>query len=344
VVRTRNDVALYVLNHKRGHLRDLENAFKVSLSIVSDPNVSGVQSYIIDRGEQVHTLEAAKALIATQAAAHPMHGEDAADEDDAVDAELESEVETEETEGLTEQAGEAGEGEGEQEGGGHRGKRRRRRRGRGGSEARETSQPREDREAAVAERTTETRGEEGEAEEDDSEEQPSVSRDDNQDGGERRPRRRGRRGGRRRRGTIGDREDGLAGSISDELAPPQPSEAEIAVADFDGSVPELTPSIAQPEPVAASQPSLQPDDHAPHAVAPTPEEAAQEAEKAARRRSTVREKVSFGTNSAPSEAPAPVTQAPEPAAGSSAEPAAESNGESQPRKAGWWSRRFGGGE
>ena len=31
VVRTRTDVALYVLNHKRGHLRDLENSFKVTL-------------------------------------------------------------------------------------------------------------------------------------------------------------------------------------------------------------------------------------------------------------------------------------------------------------------------
>ena len=77
VVRTRNDVALYVLNHKRGHLRDLENAFKVTLAVVSDPNVSGVQSYIIDRGEQVHTLEAAKTLIAAQAAAQPMHGDEA---------------------------------------------------------------------------------------------------------------------------------------------------------------------------------------------------------------------------------------------------------------------------
>jgi ribonuclease E len=339
VVRTRNDVALYVLNHKRGHLRDLENGFKVTLSVVSDPNVSGVQSYIIDRGEQVHTLEAAKTLIATQAAAHPMHSEDAADEDEAVDAELESEVETEETEGLAEEAGEAGDSEGEQDGGQRRGKRRRRRRGRGGSEAREASQPREDGEAAVAEPGSETQGEEGEAEED-SGEQPSSAHGDDQ-GGERRPRRRGRRGGRRRRGGNGDREDGLAGSISDELAPPQASEAEIAVADFDGGAPEPAPSFARPEPVAVSQPSLQPEDHAPHAVAQAPEETAQEAEKAARRRSTVREKVSFGTSSAPAEASAPVTQAPEPAVG---ETAAESNGEAQPRKAGWWSRRFGGGE
>ena len=275
VVRTRNDVALYVLNHKRGHLRDLENAFKVSLAVVSDPNVSGQQSYIIDRGEQVHTLEAAKALIAAQAAAHPMHGEDTSDEDEALDAELESEVETEETEGLAEEASEAGDGEAEQDGGQRRGKRRRRRRGRGGGKPREASQPREDGEAAVAEQGAETQGEEGEAEEDESEEQPSFARGDNQNG-ERRPRRRGRRGGRRRRGG-GEREDGLAGSISDELTPPQPSEAETAVADFDGGTAEPAPSIAQPEPVAASQPSLQPEDHVPQqAAAPAPEESAQE--------------------------------------------------------------------
>jgi ribonuclease E len=342
VVRTRNDVALYVLNHKRGHLRDLENAFKVSLSVVSDPNVSGVQSYIIDRGEQVHTLEAAKALIAAQAAAQPMHGDEAADEDDGFDAELESEVETEETEGLAEEASEAGDGEAEQDGGQRRGKRRRRRRGRGG-EVREASQPREDSEVAAVEQGAETQGEEGEAEEDESEEQPSLARGDNQ-GGERRPRRRGRRGGRRRRGAGGDREDGLSGSISDELAPPQPSEAEIAVADLDGGAPEPAPSIAQPEPVAASQPSLQPDDHATQAVVPTPEETAQEAEKAARRRSTVREKVSFGTSSAPTETPSPVTHSVPESAPAAPEPAPEANGDTQPRKAGWWSRRFGGGQ
>ena len=36
VVRTRTDVALYVLNHKRGHLRDLENGFKVALAVIAD--------------------------------------------------------------------------------------------------------------------------------------------------------------------------------------------------------------------------------------------------------------------------------------------------------------------
>ena len=77
VVRTRTDVALYVLNHKRGHLRDLESSFKVTLSVIADPTVSGQQSFIIDRGEQVHTLEAAKALLAAQAAASPSQVEEA---------------------------------------------------------------------------------------------------------------------------------------------------------------------------------------------------------------------------------------------------------------------------
>ena len=101
VVRTRTDVALYVLNHKRGHLRDLESSFKVTLSVIADATVSGQQSYIIDRGEQVHTLEAAKALLAAQVAATPSHMEEAQDEEQPFDIELESEVETEETEGLT---------------------------------------------------------------------------------------------------------------------------------------------------------------------------------------------------------------------------------------------------
>src|SRR3569832_2362391 len=101
VVRTRTDVALYVLNHKRGHLRDLESSFKVTLAVVADPTVSGQQSFIIDRGEQVHTLEAAKALLAAQAAASPPpQQDDAEDDDEGFDIEAEAEGETEETEGL----------------------------------------------------------------------------------------------------------------------------------------------------------------------------------------------------------------------------------------------------
>ena len=145
VVRTRTDVALYVLNHKRGHLRDLENSFKVTLAVIADPTVSGQQSFIIDRGEQVHTLEAAKALLAAQVAAFPPQIEEAFDEDEPFDAETESEVETEETEGLTDDSAVGEASGGETDADGHKRKRRRRRRGRSG-EPREGGFARDDNE------------------------------------------------------------------------------------------------------------------------------------------------------------------------------------------------------
>lgn len=347
VVRTRTDVALYVLNHKRGHLRDLENAFKVSLAVSADPTVAGQQSFIIDRGEQVHTLEAAKALLAAQAAASPPQVEEPYDDDEAYDIETESEVETEESEGLAEDGAEASSGEGD----GQRRRRRRRRRGRG--EQREGGAPREDGEALVAagESVEGAAAEDGEADEDEGDEQSGMARGDQPANGERRPRRRGRRGGRRRRG--GGLEDGLAGSIADELGPPPASEVTGAVADFDGGASEPAPSLVQadvqPEPVSQPAemqpvPDAQPEPVA-SAPAPVAEETAQENERAAaRRRSTVREKVSFMT-SAPAE-PVPSQSAPEPVATPAPAPAepAPVTAEEAPRKAGWWSRRFGGGE
>ena len=107
--------------------------------------VSGQQSFIIDRGEQVHTLEAAKALLAAQAAAFPPQVEEAYDDEEAFDVETESEVETEETEGLADDAAEASSAA-KAKRDGHRRKRRRRRRGRG--EPREGGgAPREDSDA-----------------------------------------------------------------------------------------------------------------------------------------------------------------------------------------------------
>ena len=346
VVRTRTDVALYVLNHKRGHLRDLENAFKVSLAVVADPTVAGQQSFIIDRGEQVHTLEAAKALLAAQAAASPPQVEEAYDEEEPFD--IEGEIETEETEGLTDEAASGEEAVGEGDGEGHRRKRRRRRRGRG--EPREGGAPREDNDVMrVAPEAIEGAvADDGEADDEEGDEQPGVARADQGQNGERRPRRRGRRGGRRRR--ANGPEDGLAGSIADELGPTPAPEATGAVADFDGGSPEPAPSLVQPEPVAQPpQSQWQPVEHASTETvgsAPTPEETAQEADRAAaRRRSTVREKVSFLTSAQPEAAPSVSHSAPEPVAPPApVEPAPAATTETAPRKAGWWSRRFGNGE
>ncbi|MCG2632068.1 Rne/Rng family ribonuclease [Bradyrhizobium sp. WYCCWR 13023] len=354
VVRTRTDVALYVLNHKRGHLRDLENGFKVTLSVIADPSVSGPQAYVIDRGEQVHTLEAAKALLATQAAASPPPlAEEAYDEEDGFDLETESEVETDETEGLSE---EQASGEAAADGDGQRRKRRRRRRGRGGQrdgELREDS-PTTLPEPALAAGEGE---EDGESEQDGEDGEEQAARGEQQGSGERR-RRRGRRGGRRRRG---GNEDGLAGSIGDELGGNPPSEATDAVADFDSAGSETAPPIAHSEPIApveheTSQPEpqfhqapveapVQGSAHAAPAAAVAEEEPVVD-EKAARRRSTVREKVSFLSSG--SEQATPVDSAPEPVAppAPAPEPAPEAAAETPaaPRRAGWWSRRFGGGE
>jgi ribonuclease E len=127
------------------------------------------------------------------------------------------------------------------------------------------------------------------------------------------------------------------------------SEATSAVADFDGYSPDARHPEPQPEPIAP-QPEPQAADHRQPEASPAlaQDETAQEAERAARRRSTVREKVSFAVNTQPAEAPAvaPASAEPEPAAVAPASQpsASEAETDTQPRRAGWWSRRFGNGE
>ncbi len=353
VVRTRTEVALYVLNHKRGHLRDLENSFKVTLSVIADPTVSGQQSFVIDRGEQVHTLEAAKALLAAQAAAVPPALEEPYEDDELLDVEVDGEVD--ETEELADgqQAEETSEGDG-----GRRRKRRRRRRGRGG-EPRDQAAQSEDHDApgivATEGDALDAEGDETEASEDDAEERDGAERTDQN--GERRPRRRGRRGGRRRRGGHDGQDEGSVAAIADEFAPPSIPEAADAVADLAAPAVESdvvsaweAPAPVQPKPT--SPPVV--------ATAEPAEERADEADKP-RRRSTIREKVSFfiepepqssapvaaqethqephhdTLQEAPREEPshAVTAHAPDPT------PAVDT---SAPRRAGWWSRRFGNGE
>ena len=152
IVRTRSEVALYVLNHKRAHLRDLEDRFRITITISADPTVNAQVSYIVDRGEQVHTAEAAKILAA---AAQPLPASAVEADEDVLDAAAEVDNETElEAEAASEAApetydaeapdeapaearGEQPRGDGERDGG-----RRRRRRGRGrgrGGEPREAA-------------------------------------------------------------------------------------------------------------------------------------------------------------------------------------------------------------
>ncbi|MCP1998291.1 ribonuclease E/G [Nitrobacter winogradskyi] len=334
IVRTRINVALYVLNQKREHLRALEHSFKVGLSVVADPAIAGQQSFMIDRGEQVHTLEAAKALLATQLATYPPQVEDVQDDEPSPDTETETEADDVEVR-ADEQAG------GETEGDGR--KRRRRRRRERSSETNDSQIPQTVEvpdsvqiaaEFAAARFMIDDVENEGE----DSPAQDSAApADPSADGDERRPRRRGRRGGRRRRGTNGA---SPVDPASDELSATPASEAVDAVADLDSV------SLAPEEQSEFSESETQPQQHS-EEPASSPAETGNgtvpEPEKAVCRRSTVREKVSFTSQE---EAPpsVPVVQGePEEPTPEAQQPPPQASDETRPRRAGWWSRRFGGG-
>ncbi len=329
-VRTRTDVALYVLNHKRGHLRDLESSFKVTLAVIADATISGQQSYVIDRGEAVHTLEAAKAILAAQLAASPAPVEDTYDYEDDETFEAEAEFEGDDEDVAEAQSADAAPVAESEEG--PRRKRRRRRRGRGG-EARDGAQAADRGDTSGVVPQDDAIGEvndndEGDDEQDEQNGEPRAEQNAN---GERRPRRRGRRGGRRRRGgneantTEGaEPGEGIVSTIADDLGPLPEPEATEAVADLAAPAEpvreERPANIAQPEPVT-------------HHIS-TPDET----EAAPRKRSTVREKVSFFFGDAPKQEqePAPV-QTPTPSTEPTpSEPKTET---AQPRRAGWWSRR-----
>ncbi|KQW23575.1 ribonuclease [Afipia sp. Root123D2] len=330
-VRTRTDVALYVLNHKRGHLRDLENSFKVTLAVIADPTISGQQSFVIDRGEQVHTLEAAKAVLAAQLAAAPALVEEPAD--DEIDETFEAEVEFEgdEVEAVADANGSRSDAEGDD---GPRRKRRRRRRGR--SDSRDATQDQDANGVAADTPADVATDNEDDSGDDDSEDQDGAPRADQPAGDERRPRRRGRRGGRRRRGgnENGTGDEGLVAAIADDLGPVPDSEASEAVADL------AAPAVEQPRADFSER-----DIPANPEPAPVPEPTADEDSKP-RRRSTVRERVSFLFGEAPAETanpPEPESKPSEPEAVTPIETSPQSSAPTEttsPRR-GWWSRRSG---
>ena len=92
IVRTRTEVALYVLNHKRAHLRDLESRFQITITVNADASVGAAQPFVIEKGEQVHSVEAAKALLA-QAAPSPAVVDDEEDEEPVEDVAEEEAIE-----------------------------------------------------------------------------------------------------------------------------------------------------------------------------------------------------------------------------------------------------------
>ncbi len=241
IVRTRPDVALYVLNQKRAHLRSLEERFLITITIAADEAVRAPQAFIVDRGEQVHTAEAAKALAERlQALPAPLEEEDDLEELGA--AEGEEEVEGAEAEAAPAMAPE------QDEGGPRRRRRRRRRGGRNGGDGargqpREApyEQPHEHHDLAAA----------GEPEGDlaaETEHEPPVEGDLVEPAGEfasqdqsgephresDRRRRRGRRGGRRNRNRSDDAMHGGNGDAAHGGAEPEPSASQQDFAPAEG--------------------------------------------------------------------------------------------------------------
>ncbi len=354
IARTRPDVALYVLNQKRAHLRGLEERFAITITISADETVMAPQAFIIDRGEQVHTPEAAKALAdRTQADTAPLEDED--DLEDLVVAEDENADEAASPTTVPEQG----------EGGVRR--RRRRRRGRGGrngdqphdqdhepghelghdqgddqthEQAREhvaitgpaddfaadddQDGAAQDESGEQSEFAPQNRGENGEP---------------NREGGERR-RRRGRRGGRRNRHRNGD-----GGNDRNRQDTPQdngPDNQQGAEETFASAEELIAPPSTEPEHRrAVADLDAAPRETPVRAEAPPSPPAETETQ---RRRSTVRERapvVSSEDVSATSTPPTPQAQpAPEPTV---TENNGAAQGGDQPRRTGWWSRRFAGG-
>jgi ribonuclease E len=335
IVRTRPEVALYVLNQKRGHLRALEERFRINVTVNADEAVVGTQAFVIDRGEQVHSAEAARELAAQQSESLPPIVE-AEDELIADEVAEEPAEEAQPQEG----AGEGVSGESERDGGLRRRRRRRGGRGRSRGGEREPRQPQEDglphqpqaQELAGVQEDDQT---DAGASEDGASEPYAPAAQGAPQGGEadgRRRRRRGRRGGRRhRRGENGNGHYQQHGQNGGEQQRPHgggdthedEGEGEIAPGYGETHAPAPLPETTQ-------MPHLDPN--APLASAA----AASSAEQApSRRRSTVREAVSFTPAASSAPPPAP-TSAPEPAAASSA------SEDSGPPKRGWWARRLMG--
>ncbi len=269
IVRTRAEVALYVLNHKRAHLRALEERFRITITVSADSTVTGQQSYVVDRGEQVHTPEAARNLAAQQPQI-PISADETEEEF----------VAAEEQEEAAELAAAEPEGEAHRENGEHEGGRKRRRRrgrggrGRGGEPRRETQALTHDTvpEHAVAHEDDDggLPEEDGAGQQQSHQEGVQSGEDEGRDGGRRR-RRRGRRGGRRNRQRNGDR-------------PPLQGET---ISELDAQRPDEQPHY-ESEPGYAA-----PIEH--HPAPPLEEPTAASEQDVPRRRSTIREPAAFSS-------------------------------------------------
>lgn len=347
-VRTPTATALYVLNHKRSTLVDLERRFGLTITLEADDSV-GSQHYAIFRGAVVE-----KPVEVPPPAPLATYIEPEEPEDEIVEDETAEEA--------------SDEGERQEDGESQRDrKRRRRRRRRGRDRDRDGEAASEDTQLGEAAESSETAEGEEEAEAVTAEADEAAADSE----GERKKRRRGKRGGRRHR-----HEDEELGATSDESA--EASETPV-IADAAESVsPEAIAEAATTETVVevaapaevsapadaveetpAEKPKRKPRrttkakkaeqeaaeaeavvaepaaaEHAVTEAVETPSPVAEEAPARPTRARASRRKVA----AEPAVAAEPVVQS-EPVVVSSTAEQAEPADDAKPKKAGWWQRK-----
>jgi ribonuclease E len=183
------DVALYILNTKRGTLATIEAKYGLSVTIVADDHVGPShfaiergEPRVLERGEQVGTHVRVDTTTMVETA------------DDAADDLVEDEEEEEEVAS----AG-ASDRQARSDDGGERSGRRRRRRRRGGDRDDRPQQQNQQRAPVAAEAAAVSDDEDGDEGEDEASANAGERDENGENGEQRRRRRRGRRGGRRNR-------------------------------------------------------------------------------------------------------------------------------------------------
>ncbi|MBB2973879.1 ribonuclease E/G [Mesorhizobium sp. RMAD-H1] len=222
IVRTPVATALYVLNHKRKNLADLETRFGLTIDIEADESV-GSQHLAIEKGTP--------ALGPVTPAPVSTPSLDFTIEEEPDEPEIpseEEEVEAEDTVSAREQRSDEG---------GR--KRRRRRRRRGGRD-------RDGQEAAAAEVSSDDAGIADESPEDGEQAEASTATDASEEE-RRKKRRRGRRGGRKNRRPE-DEANGTTEAVAGEEAPAEAEEGEAAPIGEQTPEPEEVPTAPVPAP------------------------------------------------------------------------------------------------
>jgi ribonuclease E len=177
--RANTEVALFLLNHKREALTELEQRYGRLITIVADPALSA-QEFKIEKGEVTAVRDRPEAVGTVQPdSIKQMDAEDA-----RIDAELAAQAKAD-AEDDDEDVPVRGKSDDEDDSGNGNGRRKRRRRRRGGGSKSDDA---------------EGNSEESSSEDEDGSDEISDSKSENEDGeGKSRRRRRGRRGGRRHR-------------------------------------------------------------------------------------------------------------------------------------------------